>query len=395
MNEGKLYVLSVNGGSSSLKFGLYLEPTGWMVLKGQINKIGGSGGHFIISDADGQVLLDRKGDYPDAAAAMRDLIEWLKDGGDRYPLAAIGHRLVQGGPDHRAPELIDDKIISSLEKLIHLAPNHLPASLALIAACRAHFPAIPQVACYDTDFHKNMPAQAKHFAIPRSLWKEGIIRYGFHGLSYEFIMQELGRLVFAGKKDRIIIAHLGNGCSMTAVYHGKSIDTTMGLTPTGGLVMGTRSGDLDPGLLFYLLREKKMSADELEELIDKRSGLEGLSGDGHDVQTLLNKEATDPEAGEALTLFCYQAKKFIGALTAALGGLDTLVFTGGIGENSPVIRHRITDGLQYLGLSLDEKNNATGAQVISSISSRVMVCAIRTDEEMMIARHTIELFRSK
>ena len=395
MSEIKSYVLSVNGGSSSLKFGLYQESTGWMMVKGQIDKIGGAGGHFSISYADGQILEDRTGSYPEMGAAMQEVIRWLKDRGDRYPLAAIGHRLVQGGPDHRAPELIDEKIISSLEKLTHLAPNHLPPSLALIAICRENFPAIPQVACYDTDFHKDMPLQARHFAIPRPLWKEGIIRYGFHGLSYEFIMQELGRLAFAGKKDRIIIAHLGNGCSMTAVYRGRSIDTTMGLTPTGGLVMGTRSGDLDPGLLLYLLREKNMSADELEELIEKRSGLEGLSGEGHDVQTLLEKEATHPEAAEALALFCYQAKKYIGALTAALGGLDTLIFTGGIGENSPVIRHRITDGLQYLGLALDEKNNTAGNEIISSISSKVMVCAIRTNEEMMIARHTIDLYKSK
>src|SRR6187402_770322 len=192
MKPEKLYVLAVNGGSSSLKFGVYEDSTCWMVLKGLINKIGGAEGRLSISDADGLVVEDRAGVYPDVAAAMGDLIQWLKDRADLYPISAIGHRLVQGGPDHRVPEPIDDMLISSLKNLIHLAPNHLPASLALIASCREHFPGIPQIACYDTDFHKDMPVHAKHFAIPRALWKEGIIRYGFHGLSYEFIMEELG-----------------------------------------------------------------------------------------------------------------------------------------------------------------------------------------------------------
>jgi acetate kinase len=315
----------------------------------------------------------------------------LKNKKDRYPLAAIGHRLVQGGPDHREPEIIDDKLISALEQWVHLAPNHLPASLAIIKNCRDVFPDAPQVACFDTAFHRDMPARALHFAIPRPLWKEGIIRYGFHGLSYEYIMQQLERLTFAGRKEKIIIAHMGNGCSMTAIHHGRSIDTTMGLTPTGGLVMGTRSGDLDPGLIFFLLRQEGMTVDDLENVIDKKSGLEALSGNGHDVQTLLEKEASDPNAAEALTIFCYQAKKYIGALAAALGGLDTLVFTGGIGENSPVIRRRITEGLQFIGITLDERNNKEQKEIISTLNSQVMVCAIKTNEEMMIACHTREL----
>ncbi|HTI08074.1 MAG TPA: acetate/propionate family kinase [Puia sp.] len=391
MNEQKRYILALNGGSSSLKFGLYEDNTCWMEAEGQVDKIGSANGHFKVRDAKGEILKDHEGSYPDTKEALRELIGWLKNQMDRYPLAAIGHRLVQGGPDHREPEIIDEKLISALEQWVHLAPNHLPASLDIIKNCRDVFPGTPQIACFDTAFHRDMPACAVHFAIPRPLWKEGIIRYGFHGLSYEYIMQQLERLTFAGRKEKIIIAHLGNGCSMTAIHHGVSIDTTMGLTPTGGLVMGTRSGDLDPGLIFFLLRQEGLTVDDLENVIDKRSGLEALSGNGHDVQILLEREASDPNAAEALTLFCYQAKKFIGALAAALGGLDTLVFTGGIGENSPVIRRRITDGLQFLGINLDEKHNKEQEEIISTLNSPVMVCAIKTNEERMIASHTRDL----
>ncbi|MES1160049.1 MAG: acetate/propionate family kinase [Bacteroidota bacterium] len=391
VNEQKRYILALNGGSSSLKFGLFEDNTGRMEAEGQVDRIGSAKGHFKVRGANGEKWEDHDGEYRDSQEALRELIRWLRNHKDPYPLAAIGHRLVQGGPDHRTPEIVDERLISALEQLLHLAPNHLPASLAIIKICRDFFPDIPQVACFDTAFHRYMPARAMHFAIPRPLWKEGIIRYGFHGLSYEYIMQQLERPTFAGKKEKIIIAHLGNGCSMTAIHNGVSIDTTMGLTPTGGLVMGTRSGDLDPGLLFFLLRKEGMTVDNLENVIDKGSGLEALSGNGHDVRMLLEREASDSNAGEALDIFCYQARKFIGALAAALGGLDTLVFTGGIGENSPVIRRRITEGLQFLGIQLDEKNNKDQKEIISTSISPVMVCAIKTHEEMMIASHTREL----
>lgn len=385
----KSYLLAINGGSSSLKFGLYASEDLSEELTGHIQKIGSAEGQFDIHGSDGQLLLSIQRTYPDNEAATRELINWLKDQSGRYPIALIGHRLVQGGEWHKGPELITAALLQSLEKLINLAPNHLPAELSTIKAFGDAFEKASQVACFDTAFHRGMPWYAQYYPISQSLREEGLIRYGFHGLSYEYIVQELVNV----DNKRIIIAHLGNGCSMAATQSGKSIDTTMGLTPTGGLVMGTRSGDLDPGLLLFLLLQKKITPEDVEDMMTKHAGLEALSGGTSDVQMLLEKEAKDPMAAEALTIFCYQAKKFIGALSAALGGLDSLVFTGGIGENAPSIRRRICEGLQFLGIQIEPALNESGQKTISAASGQVKVQVIRTNEELMIARHTQKYLR--
>ena len=384
-------MLAVNGGSSSVKFALYEMGSLRPEWSGAVLKIGSSEGHFSIKDEKGKMLADHHTAYPDSASAIGALIGWLKERPDRYPIAAIGHRIVQGGPVHRAPERVTNDLLSALEAITELAPNHLPSELAAIRAFEASFADALQVVCYDTSIHRDMPGYAQYYPISRAWREEGLVRYGFHGLSYEYILQKLGKE--AG--ERTIIAHLGNGCSMAAIRTGRSIDTTMGLTPAGGLVMGTRCGDLDPGLIFYLLRQKKIPAAELEEILTKQSGLKALSGGTSDVQELLAKENTDPEAALALTVFCYAAKKMIGSLSAALGGLDMLVFTGGIGEHAVAIRHRICESLQFLGIEIDPTRNEAGSEKISSLSGRVSVRVVPTNEELMIARHTNELVCGK
>lgn len=421
MSGERSYLLAVNGGSSSVKFALYEAGSLHLELSGHIQKIGAPKGHFEIKDAAGKTLIDQYKPYPNNGIAIAQLIDWLKGASGRYPMSAIGHRVVQGGRQHSAPEIITPATIRSLEELIVLAPDHLPAAIATIRSFEDAFAKTPQVACYDTAFHRKMPWYAQYYPIPHNWREEGLIRYGFHGLSYEYILTELG----AKGGDKIIIAHLGNGASMAAIHQGVGIDTTMGLTPTGGLVMGTRTGDIDPGLLFFLLLQKKIPPQELDDLFNKHAGLSALSGGISDVQELLEKEGTDPNAAEALTIFCYQAKKFIGSLAAALGGLDTLVFTGGIGEHAPAIRQRICDGLQFLGIHIDPALNEdptlnehpadNGHQAlrehpagkkdqtlsrserettISTPESRVRVRVIATNEELMIARHTDKLLRS-
>lgn len=394
MNEETSYLLAVNGGSSSLKFGIYQARTHWLELSGHIAPFGPGEARFVITSAEKETLLDRKLSCPDTATATRELISWLQSQSGRYPLSAIGHRIVQGGLHHREPGIITDEVIASLQGLVELAPDHLPSEIAIVHAFRQAFPEALPVACFDTAFHRDMPAYAQHYPIPRPLWEEGLIRYGFHGLSYESILQELKRLTFAGKKDRIIIAHLGNGASMAAIHKGKCVETTMGLTPAGGLIMGTRPGDLDPGLLLYLLRQKKMTPEQLDILVNRDCGLKALSGGSSDMQDLLAREASDPKAAEAIAQFCYQAKKFIGSLVAVLGGLDTLVFTGGIGENAPLIRSRIATGLTFLGIRLDETANERQQEIISYPDAAVRVCVIRTNEEGMIAAHAGRLLES-
>jgi acetate kinase len=287
-------------------------------------------------------------------------------------------------------------LLRALEEMVPLAPDHLPQELRAIQAVKQSFPDLRQVACFDTAFHRRMPRVAQVYALPRSLADEGIIRYGFHGLSYEYIMRELrdkaGARVANG---RVIIAHLGNGASMAAVHHGKGVDTTMGFTPTAGLVMSTRSGDLDPGIILYLLRERGLDASMVNDLVNERSGLLGVSGVSADMEDLLKEEATNPQAAEAVALFCYQAKKFLGALSAVLGGLDTLIFTGGIGENAPPVRERICEGTEFIGIQLDPSRNRANASIISRDDSPTTVRVMKTDEELMIARHTADLVRGR
>ena len=274
-------------------------------------------------------------------------------------------------------------------------PTHLPQAIAAIEAVGRAYPAVPQVACFDTAFHGRMPRVAKLYALPSQLAEEGVIRYGFHGLSYEYVMEELRRLDPKAAAGRIIVAHLGNGASMAAVLGGVGVDTTMGFTPTGGLVMGTRSGDLDPSVPLFLLQERGMSPTEVSDLLNKRAGLLGVSGTSADMRDLLDREPTDGRAAEAIALFCYQAKKFLGALAAALGGLDTLVFTGGIGEHSATVRERVCEGLEFLGVRLDPDRNSAHARVVSSNGSAVTVRVVPTDEDLMVARHTRRLIEQE
>jgi acetate kinase len=363
-------ILTVNCGSSSLKYGLFSQAdTPEQLHSGQIRDIG-------------------KLPVKDMEAAVDQLIALLNERFSDYDITAIGHRMVQGGLQHMNPQIVTDQLLSSLSGLVSLAPGHLPAELAAIRAFAQVFPQATQVVCFDTAFHQHMPFVARHYALPRRLWEQGLVRYGFHGLSYEYIMQQLQQTAPETAQGRIIIAHLGNGASMTAVHKGRSIDTTMGLTPAGGLVMSTRPGDLDPGVILYLLKEQQMSLDELNELLNKQAGLKAISGRESDVEVLLETAPEHPHAAEAIDLFCYQARKHVGALAAALGGLDTFIFTGGIGEHAAEIRERICEGLEFLGMHIDTTQNEQAASVISTPGSAVTIRVIATSEEQMIAQHT-------
>jgi acetate kinase len=298
--------------------------------------------------------------------------------------------VVHGGPDHSAAEVVNASLLRELRKLIPFAPLHLPSAIQGIEAIAAHFPGLPQVACFDTAFHRRMPEVAQRLPLSHDLWDEGVRRYGFHGLSYEYIVSTLG----ARAQSRLIIAHLGNGASLAAVLNGKPLDTTMGFTPTGGLMMGTRSGDLDPGALLYLMREKGFDHDRLDQAVNDQAGLLGVSGISPDLKTLLDQRQGEPRAAQAVESFCYLLRKHIGAMTAALGGLDTLVFTGGIGEHAADVRWDVCRELAYLGICLDAQRNAAHAETISAPGSACTVLVIPTNEDVMIARQTRELLFS-
>jgi acetate kinase len=376
-------ILCLNGGSSSLKFAVY-EISGAgedRVFSGAIEAIGAEGGRAWLRAGD-KVLSDQSGSFPDHTEAVKTMFAALKTQGVTR-LAAAGHRIVHGGPNFTVPQIIDDRLKAALHELIPFAPLHLPSQAAMIEAVAAHFPDLPQVACFDTAFHSRMPEVAQRFALPGKLWEQGIKRYGFHGLSYEYVVGKLG----AELGRRAVIAHLGNGSSMVALRDGVSMDTSMGLTPTGGFIMGTRSGDLDPGVLLHLLRAG-YSAEKLEALLNHEAGLLGVSGESSEMRVLLEKRATDSAAALAVQMFSYQVRKFIGAFAAALNGLDTLVFTGGIGEHAAAVRAEICSELQYLGVALDGAANNRNAEVISAEGSRCMVRVVETDEDLMIARHT-------
>jgi acetate kinase len=307
-------------------------------------------------------------------------------------LSAIGHRVVHGGPKYGVPQRITAEMVKELRQLSPFDPEHLPEEILLTEAFHHRFPDLPQVACFDTAFHRDLPRVARLLPIPRRYEAKGVRRYGFHGLSYAFLMGELVRLDGANAaRCRVILAHLGNGASMAAVRDGKPVDTSMSFTPTAGLVMGARSGDLDPGIVCYLARAEQMTATQFQRMVNHESGMLGISETSSDLRDLLALEAEDERAAEAVALFCYQAKKWIGSFAAALGGLDTLVFAGGIGENASIIRQRICDGLGFLGIELDQQRNATNAPVISPDSGRVRVRVIRTDEELVIARSVVRV----
>jgi acetate kinase len=379
-----LVTLCLNSGSSSLKFALYqLGEAETLLAAGAVERIGLPDGHLWIHDADKTVLTEAHRDVPDHRAAVHTTFATLKQLHLPQP-AAVGHRLVHGGPDHAAPERVTPELMASLQRLVALAPLHLPSEIQGIKAVATRFPNLPQVVCFDTAFHRRMPEMARRFPLPRALWDEGLRRYGFHGLSYEYIVETLG----AAAHGRTIIAHLGNGASLAAVRDGQPFDTTMGFTPTGGCMMGTRSGDLDPGILLYLMHEKHYDARQIEHLVNHEAGLLGVSGISPDMKTLLDKRESEPHAAQAVEMFCYALRKYIGALTAVLGGLDTLVFTGGIGERAAPVRWEVCRGLEYLGLHLDPQRNAVHADPSSTPHSSCTVRVIPTNEDLMIARHT-------
>ncbi len=330
---------------------------------------------------------DRPVDAPDQKAAVHLLIDWLQREVGFAEIAAVGHRVVDGGSRYHQPERVTAELMDELRKLRSYDPDHMPGEIELIEAFRNHDPDLAQVACFDTAFHHNMPRVAQILPIPRRFEAAGLRRFGFHGLSYAYLMEELARL--AGLEEaqgRVILAHLGAGASLAAVHGGHSVDTTMGFTPASGLVMGTRTGDIDPGLVRFLAKAEGMTAVQFDSLVNHKSGLLGVSETSSDVRDLLEREKGDVRAAEAIDLFCYQAKKWIGAFAAALGGLDTLVFSAGIGENAPEIRRRICAGLEFLGIALDAGRNASSALLISTDQGPVKVRVIRTDEELMIAR---------
>ena len=397
---GGHHLLTINTGSSSLKAALYrLRGEGAEIpeLRVEASRIGGRGGGMRLAGSRGETLDEQhQDDLPDHAAALDALLSRLRERGlERDDLAAVGHRIVHGGERHREPQRVAPGVVADLRALVPIDPNHLPQAIAAIEAVGRAYPTVTQVACFDTAFHSRMPRVARLYALPSRLAEEGIIRYGFHGLSYEYVMEELRRLETEVAAGRIVVAHLGNGASMAAVRGGVGVETTMGFTPTGGLVMGTRSGDLDPSVPLYLLEERGLTPTEVSNLLNKRAGLLGVSGTSADMRDLLDREPDDVRAAEAVALFCYQAKKFLGALAAALGGLDALVFTGGIGEYSATVRERVCEGLEFLGIRLDPSRNAVHAPIISSDDTAVRVLIVPTDEDLMVARHTRRLIEQE
>jgi len=381
-------VLTINGGSSSIKFALFEAVDSLRrILEGGIERIGLPETTLRVRGVDQADNFSRMVMAPDHTVAVGALMDWIEQRHGRDGLPAVGHRVVNGGPKYYKPQRITAEMVEELRRLSPFDPDHMPEEILLIEAFHRRFPGLPQVACFDTNFHHDLPRVAQILPIPRRYEAQGVRRYGFHGLSFAFLMEELAHLGDpAATTGRVILGHFGNGASMAAVRDGKSVDTSMSFTPTAGVPMSTRSGDLDPGLVWYLARTEKMSAKQFNEMVNFQSGLLGISETSSDIRDLLNRERQDVRAAEGVALFCYQVKKWIGAFAAALGGLDTLVFAGGIGENAPTVRARICEGLKFLGIELEEKRNAANEGVISTAASRVAVRVIHTDEEYMIAK---------
>ena len=381
-------ILTINSGSSSLKFALFRAAESPVrVLAGKFESIGLPGARLTITDVSTDRKEESKVPLADHVACIPLLIGQLEKRMEPNVVGAIGHRVVHGGPAYHEPQRVDAAMLRELRRISPFDPQHLPAEVALIEEFGRRFPDVPQIACFDTAFHRSLPRVARILPIPRRYEAKGIQRYGFHGLSYAYLMQQLQELAGGeAASGRVVLAHLGNGASMAAVRDGRCIDTTMSFTPAAGLVMSCRSGDLDPGLVAYLEQTEGMNADQFNRMVNEESGLLGVSEISPDVRELLEKERTDVRAAEALDLFCYQAKKWIGAFAAALGGIDTLVFAGGIGENASEIRARICHGLSHLGVELDPARNERHAPVISADGSRATARVIRTDEEMHIAQ---------
>ncbi len=388
MKPNNPHILTINGGSSSIKFALFDAADSFRrVLEGVLERIGLPDASFRVKGLNKADNLSRAVTALDHTAAVNALMDWIEKRSDHDALTAVGHRVVHGGPKYSKAQRITAEMVQDLHQLSAFDPEHLPEEILLTAAFHRRFPDLPQVACFDTAFHHDLPRVAQLLAIPRRYEAQGVRRYGFHGLSYAFLLGELARLDGAeAARGRVILAHLGNGASLAAVRGGKSVDTSMSFTPTAGLPMSTRSGDIDPGVIWFLARTEQMSAKQFNEMVNFHSGLLGISETSSDMHDLLDREMQDVRAAEAVAVFCYQAKKWIGAFAAALGGVDTLVFAGGIGENAPAVRAQICDGLGFLGIELDQKRNGENALLSSPDSCRVKVRVIHTDEELVIAR---------
>ena len=386
-------ILAFNAGSSSIKFALFdTTPQLRRLIEGQIERIGLPGTRLSMTDVMSRRTEQVAIQGDDHAACVGPLMDRIEQRVGAAALLAVGHRIVHGGMKYSRPEPMTPAVMAELRRISPYDPEHLPAEIGLLEVFSRRYPSVPHIACFDTAFHCDMPRVARLLAIPRRYDKLGIQRYGFHGLSYAFLMKELARTGKPGEADgRVILAHLGNGASMTAVLSGKSIETTMGFTPASGLPMSRRSGDLDPGLISYLTRTEGLTVEQFHKMVNAESGLLGLSESSADMRDLLALEGDDPRAAEAVALFCYQAKKAIGALAAALGGVDTLVFSAGIGEHSPVIRARICEGLGFLGITMDARRNETNDAVISTEGGLVTVRVIHTDEEREIAQSVLSV----
>ena len=379
-------VMCINSGSSSLKFHLYTMAGGAekLLARGAVEGIGQGEARLWVVDGEAAPLAERALNGIDHEQAIDQALRALSDT-SLATVDAIGHRVVHGGPNHRAPELVTPALMDDLQAHVAWAPLHMPAGLRVIEVLQRQRPGVPQVACFDTGFHATMPDVARRLPLPGSFYDQGIYKYGFHGLSYEYIVNALGDKA----KGRLVIAHLGNGASMCACLDGRSVDTTMGMTPLGGFMMGTRYGDVDPGVLLYLMREGGYDDAGLEQLLDQSSGLKGVSGVTADMRSLLELcGRCDPAATQAVDMFCYQAAKTIGALAVVLGGLDKLVFTGGIGENAAAVRGLICERLRHLGVVIDQAKNEAGDECVSAVDAACTVMVLHTNEDLMIARHT-------
>lgn len=394
--SAKSFVLTINGGSSSVKFALYLiGETLKQSLYGKVDRIGLPGAHLTFNDPARNQQDSRSIGASDHRSTADFLIEWLEEQIGFASVKAVGHRVVHG-MKHTEPELVTQELLDELRRIRPYDPDHLPREIELIEAFRRHHPKLPQVACFDTAFHGTMPRVARLLPIPRRFDAMGIQRYGFHGLSYSYLMEEAARVAGAhAAQGRVILAHLGNGASLAAVRGGRSIDTSMGFTPTAGVPMGTRPGDLDPGAAWYMMRAENLTPKQFNHIINHESGLLGVSETSSDMHDLMELQTSDVRAAEAVELFCYQTRKWIGAFAAVLGGLETLVFAGGIGENTGEIRARICSGLEFLGIELDQARNAVNAPVVSTEASPATVRVIRTNEELMIARAVCRLLGDK
>jgi acetate kinase len=388
--------MTINGGSSSLKFSVFsADGTFVRILEGRIERIGLPACSMSVTGLSPADNFSKPVTGVERSAAVACLMDWIQDRFEAGALIAVGHRVVQGGPEYWTPQRITAAFLADYRQLTAFDPEHAPQEILLIEAFQTRFPQLVQIACFDTEFHHDLPRIARLLPLPRRFEAHGLRRYGFHGLSYSYLLDTLGQVAGAqAAHGRVIMAHLGSGASMAAVSHARCIDTTMGFTPASGLMMGTRCGDIDPGVASFLARSEHMSPAQFDHVVNHESGLLGVSETSSDMRDLLRLEASDVRAAEAIDLFCYQAKKWIGAYAAALGGIDTLIFAGGIGENVPTIRARICQGLSFLGIACNATRNMDNAAVISDPDGQVTIRVMRTDEELMIARSTSRVLDS-